>query len=68
MQDENKFVRNLQSVAPPPTSSTEFLPLAHSMKMCSNIHFGITKQKVMVSKLYKLRPQNYKLGVQNLQV
>ena len=33
---------------PPPTSSTEFPPLY----MCCNIHhFGITKRKVMASKL-----------------
>ena len=49
MQNQNKFVGNSQSFAPPPpTSSTEFPPL----DMCCNIHhFGITKRKVMASKL-----------------
>ena len=60
---------------PPPAFSTEFSPLY----MCCNIHrFGITKRKVMASKLqvtptklqvtptkYKLRSQNYKLRSQN---
>ena len=47
MQNQNKFVGNSQSFAPPP-SSTEILPLY----MCCNIHhFGITKRKVMGSKL-----------------
>ena len=49
MQNQNKFVGNSQSFAPPPpTFSTEFPPLY----MCCNIHhFGITKRKVMASKL-----------------
>ena len=50
MQNQNKFVGNSQSFAspPPPTSSNEFSPLC----MCCNIHhFGITKRKVMTSKL-----------------
>ena len=48
MQNQNKFVGNSQSFAPAPTSSTEF-PLLY---MCCNIHhFGITKRKVMTSKL-----------------
>ena len=47
MQNQNKFVGNLQNFALPP-SSTEF-PLLY---MCCNIHhFGITKRKVMASKL-----------------
>ena len=48
MQNQNKFVGNSQSLSPPPTFSTEFSPLY----MCCNIHhFGITKRKVMASKL-----------------
>ena len=49
MQNQNKFVENSQSFAPPPSPpSTELLPLY----MCCNIHhFGITKQNVMASKL-----------------
>ena len=47
MQNQNKFVQNSQSFAPPPPS-TEF-PLLY---MCCNIHhFGITKRKVTASKL-----------------
>ena len=46
MQNQNKFVGNSQSfapISPPPlNSSTEFPPLHH---------FGITKRKVMASKL-----------------
>ena len=48
MQNQNKFVGNSQSFAPPPPSSTGLLPLY----MCCNIHhFGITKRNVMGSKL-----------------
>ena len=55
MQNQNKFVGNSQSFAPSPSPpppprrfSTEFPPLY----MCCNIHnFGITKRKVMASKL-----------------
>ena len=48
MQNQNKFVGNSQSPPPPPTFSTEFSPLY----MRYNIHhFGITKRKVMASKL-----------------
>ena len=48
MQNQYKFVGNSQSFAPPLISSTEFPPLY----MCCNIHhFGITKRKVMASKL-----------------
>ena len=44
MQNQNKFVGNSQSFAPPPISSTVY--------MCCNIHhFGITKRKVMASTL-----------------
>ena len=47
MQNQNKYFGNLQSFPPPPFS-TEFSPLY----MCCNIHhFGITKRKVMASKL-----------------
>ena len=47
MQNQNKFVGNSQS-SPPPTFSTEFLPL---YMRCNIHHFGITKRKVMASKL-----------------
>ena len=51
MQNQNKFVGNFAKLCfppPPPTSSTGFSPLC----MCCNIHhFGITKRKVMASKL-----------------
>ena len=48
MQNQNKFVGNSQSFALL-TSSTEF---RHCIVMCCNIHhFGITKRKVMASKL-----------------
>ena len=64
-------ISEIRKASPPPPFSTEFSRLY----MCCNIHhFGITKRKVMASKLqvtpqnYKLRPQNYKLRVQNLQV
>ena len=43
MQNQNKFVGNSQSFAPPPPSATV---------MCCNIHhFGITKGKAMGTKL-----------------
>ena len=48
MQNQNKFVGNLQSFAPPSTSSTEFPPL---YTCCNFHHFGITKRIVMASKL-----------------
>ena len=49
MQNQNKFVGNSQSFAPPPpTSSTEFPP---PYMLCNIHHFGITKRKVMTSKL-----------------
>ena len=68
MQNQNKFVRNSQSFAPPPppTSSTEVQPLY----MCCNIHhFGITKRKVMASKL-QVTPTKLQVtrSKQNLQV
>ena len=55
MENQNKFVGNSQSFAPPPlTSSTEFL----SLYMCCNIHyFGITKRTVMASKLQVTCPK-----------
>ena len=44
MQNQNKFVGNSQSFAPPPSPTATV--------MCCNIHhFGITKRKVMGSKL-----------------
>ena len=49
MQNQNKFVGNWQSfLPPPPTFSTEFSPL---YMRCNIHHFGITKRKVMASKL-----------------
>ena len=43
-----QICRKFAKIPPPPTFSTEFSPLY----MCCNIHhFGITKRKVMVSKL-----------------
>ena len=47
MQNQIKFVGNSESFAHPP-SSTELLPL---YMCCSIHHFGITKRKVMGSKL-----------------
>ena len=62
MQNQNKFVRNLQSFAPP--SSTELLPLY----MCCNIHhFGITKRKVVGSKL-QVTPTKLQVTLTKLQV
>ena len=50
MQNQNKFVGNSKSFPPPPppTFSTEFSPL---YMRCNIHHFGITKRKVMASKL-----------------
>ena len=48
----------------PPTSSTKLLPLY----MCCNIHrFGITKQKVMASKL-QVTPTKLQVTLTKLQV
>ena len=64
MQNQNKFVGNSQSFAPPPPSSTELLPLY----MCWNIHhFGITKRKVMGSKL-QVTPTKLQVTLTKLQV
>ena len=64
MQNQNKFVGNLQSFPPPPSSSTELLPLY----MCCNIHhFGITKRKVMGSKL-QVTPTKLQVTPTKLQV
>ena len=62
MQNQNKFVGNSQSFAPPP--STELLPLY----MCCNIHhFGITKREVMGSKL-QVTPTKLQVTATKLQV
>ena len=66
MQNQNKFVGNSQSFAPPPLppSSTELLPLY----MCCNIHhFGITKRKVMESKL-QVTPTKLRVTLTKLEV
>ena len=66
MQNQNKFVGNSQSFAPPPPhiSSTEFPPLY----MCCNIHhFGITKRKVIASKL-QVTPTKLQVTPTKLQV
>ena len=50
MQNQNKFVEICKASPPPPppTFSTEFSPL---YMRCNIHHFGITKRKVMASKL-----------------
>ena len=59
MQNQNKFVGNSQSFAPPPLSATV---------MCCNIHhFGITKRKVMGSKL-QVTPTKLQVTPTKLQV
>ena len=64
MQNQNKLVGNSQSFAPSPRSSTELLPLY----MCCNIHhFGITKRKVMASKL-QVTPTKLQVTPTKLQV
>ena len=64
MQNQNKFVGNSQSFAPPPRPSTELMPLY----MCCNIHhFGITKRKVMGSKL-QVTPTKLQITPTKLQV
>ena len=74
MQNQNKFVGNLQSFAPPPlTFSTVFPPLYIA---CVAIFIILESQSEKLwhqnyklrPQNYKLRPQNYKLRVQNLQV
>ena len=63
MQNQNKFVENSQSFAPPPTSSTELVPL-----MCCNIHhFEITGRKVMGPKL-QVTPTKLQVTPTKLQV
>ena len=62
MQNQNKFVGNSQSFPPP--FSNEFSPLY----MCCNIHnFGITKRKVMASKL-QITPTKLQVTPTKLQV
>ena len=65
MQNQDKFVGNSQSFDPPPPRfSTEFPPL----NMCCNIHnFGITKRKVMASKL-QVTPTKLQVTSTKLQV
>ena len=60
MQNQNKFVGNSLSLAPPPP----LLPLY----MCCNIHhFGIAKRKVMGSKL-QVTPTKLQVTLTKLQV
>ena len=60
MQNQNKFVGNSLSLAPPPPP----LPLY----MCCNIHhFGIAKRKVMGSKL-QVTPTKLQVTLAKLQV
>ena len=62
MQNQNKYFGNSQSFSPP--FSTEFSPLY----MCCNIHhFGITKRKVMASKL-QVTPTKLQVTLTKLQV
>ena len=62
MQNQNKFVGNSLSLAPPPPHSP--LPLY----MCCNIHhFGIAKGKVMGSKL-QVTPTKLQVTLAKLQV
>ena len=64
MQNQNKYFGNSQSFLPPPPFSTEFSPLY----MCCNIHhFGITKRKVMASKL-QVTPTKLQVTHTKLQV
>ena len=65
MQNQNKYFGNSQSFPPPPPPfSTEFSPLY----MCCNIHhFGITKRKVMASKL-QVTPTKLQVTPTKLQV
>ena len=61
MQNQNKYFGNSQTF---PTFSTEFSPLY----MCCNIHhFGITKRKVMASKL-QVTPTKLQVTPTKLQV
>ena len=63
MQNQNKYFGNSQSFPPPPFS-TEF----SSLCMCCNIHhFGITKRKVMASKL-QVTPTKLQVTPTKLQV
>ena len=64
MQNQNKFVENSQSFAPPPPP----LQLNFCHCMCCNIHhFGITKRKVMGSKL-QVTPTKLQVTLTKLQV
>ena len=64
MQNQNKFVGNSQSFPPPPPPFQ--LNFRHCM--CCNIHhFGITKRKVMASKL-QVTPTKLQVTPTKLQV
>ena len=66
MQNQNKFVGNLQSFAPPPHIFNCISAIVHCM--CCNIHnFGITKRKVMASKL-QVTPTKLQVAPTKLQV
>ena len=63
MQNQNKYFGNSQSF-PPPHFSTEFSPL---QMRCNIHHFGITKRKVMESKL-QVTPTKLQVTLTKLQV
>ena len=64
MQNQNKFVGNSQSFAPPPLS----LQLNFRHCICVAIFIILESQSEKLwHQNYKLRPRNYKLRVQNLQ-
>ena len=64
MQNQNIYFGNLQSFPSPPPFSTEFSLL---YVCCSIHHFGITKRKVMASKL-QVTPTKLQVTPTKLQV
>ena len=58
MQNQNKFVGNSQSFTPPPSAT---------VMCCNTHHFGITKRKVMGSKL-QVTPTKLQVTSTKLQV
>ena len=60
MQNQNKFVGNSQSFPPP-------LPPSATVMCCNIHHFGITKRKVMGSKL-QVTPTKLQVTLTKLQV
>ena len=64
MQNQNKFVGNSQSFAPPPPPLPLQLNFCHVLYRCCNIHhFEITKLQVMASKLQVTRSKFTSLTV-----